>query len=86
MWLVPTNHVGSVAVGMGVSDYDYDLFNLFLTPSGYTDLGLNPYGFDIQQIDFTFASIPLPRGGTGSPCLLHQPLADLTSTGMKILG
>jgi hypothetical protein len=52
VWLLPGDTVTSVQMDIGTSSFGTDKFSGVLTAAGSTDLGINQYGVDIQQIDF----------------------------------
>jgi hypothetical protein len=59
VWLWPGDTMTSVQMDIGTSSFGTDQFSGVLIPTGSTDLGLNQYGLDIQQIDFEFPYIDL---------------------------
>src|ERR1035437_9935688 len=54
VWLLPGETVSSVQMDLGTSPFGTNVFSGVLTATGSTDLGTNQYGYDIQQVDFTF--------------------------------
>jgi hypothetical protein len=59
VWVVWGDTMTSVQMDIGTSSFGTDKFSGVLTATGSTDLGLNQYGVDIQQIDFEFPYIEL---------------------------
>jgi hypothetical protein len=59
IWLWPGDTMTSVQMDIGTSSFGTDQLSGVLIPTGSTDLGLNQYGLDIQQIDFEFPYIDL---------------------------
>ena len=57
VWLFPGDNLGSVQMDLGSTPFGTDYFSGVLNASGHTDLGINQYGYDIQQIDFSFSTI-----------------------------
>ena len=51
VWLLPGDTVTSVQMDIGTSSFGTDKFSGVLTAAGSTDLGINQYGYDIQQIE-----------------------------------
>ena len=60
VWLFPGDVVNSVDMAIGSLAFGGPF--QVLSAAGYSDLGINMYGYDVQQIDFTFASISLAPG------------------------
>jgi PEP-CTERM motif len=57
VWMYPGDSFSSVDVLIGPVFWSAGYADVSLAPTGFTDLGANSYGYDIQQIDFMF---PLP--------------------------
>jgi hypothetical protein len=57
VWMFPGDSVSSVDVAIGDDFFSFSDGGYFLVSTGFTDLGANSYGYDIQQIDFAF---PVP--------------------------
>ena len=51
VWVVPGDTVTSVQMDIGTSPFGTNLLSVVRAPMGSTDLGINQYGYDIQQID-----------------------------------
>jgi hypothetical protein len=62
VWVSPSDHVTSVHFDFGTTSFGTDIFSGVLMASGFTDLGTNQFGFDLQQVDFSVSNIPLPVG------------------------
>jgi hypothetical protein len=65
VWMYPGDIFSSVDVEIGDYFFSFSQGGFFLVSAGFTDLGANSYGYDIQQIDFTFPfSVYLPPSQT----------------------
>jgi PEP-CTERM motif len=65
LWLFPGDSLAapsSVQIDIGTTSFGTDIFSEALSPSGSTDLGINQFGYDIQQVDFSLGEIDLPPG------------------------
>jgi hypothetical protein len=62
IWLSPGDSVTSVEIDFGTTSFGTDIFSGVLLASGFTDLGTNQFGFDLQQGYFPLPNIPLPVG------------------------
>ncbi len=67
VWLSPGDSpaspsVTSVQMDIGTTSFGTDIFSGVINASGSTDLGINQYGYDIQQVDFSFADIDIAPG------------------------
>jgi hypothetical protein len=60
VWLFPGDVVNSVDMAIGSAAFGGPF--QILSAASYSDLGINVSGYDVQQIDFTFAGIPLAPG------------------------
>lgn len=66
VWMYPGDSFSSVDMSIGSMPFWHNYeWDDFLTLTSFTDLGLNQYGYDIQQIDFTLPfSVYLPPSQT----------------------
>ena len=67
VWLTPGDSlaspsVTSVQMDIGTTAFGIDIFSGVINASGSTDLGINQFGYDLQQVDFTFADINIGAG------------------------
>ena len=51
VWLVQGDTVTSVQMDIGTSPFGTNVLSVVRNPTGSTDLGINQYGYDIQQIE-----------------------------------
>lgn len=69
VWLLPGDSpaspsVTSLQMDIGTSAFGTDIFGGLVNASGSTDLGINQFGYDLQQVDFSFEDIGLTAGDT----------------------
>ena len=68
VWLFPGDtlssqpSVTSVQMDLGTMPFGTDVSSGVILATGFTDLGINQLGFDVQQIDFTFGDIEVAPG------------------------
>jgi hypothetical protein len=55
VWLYPGDSVSSVEMQLGSNPFGNDIADQVLAATGSTDLGINQYGADVQQVDFLFS-------------------------------
>ena len=53
VWLLPGDSVTSVQFDLGSTPFGTDIFSGVLMASGFTDLGTNGFGFDLQLAGFS---------------------------------
>ncbi len=52
VWLSPGDSVSSVEMQVGSNPFGNDIYDQVLYATGFTDLGINQYGYDLQQVNF----------------------------------
>ena len=52
VWLSPGDSVSSVEMQVGSNPFGNDIYDHVLYATGFTDLGINQYGYDLQQVNF----------------------------------
>jgi hypothetical protein len=62
VWLFPGDSVSSVQMDLGRSPFGGDVFTGVLNATSHIDLGYNQYGYDLQQINFSFSDIGVAEG------------------------
>lgn len=62
VWMPPGDFLMSIQVDIDGVPFGRGMFSEMLPASGFTDLGINQQGFDVQQVDFNLNPIFLPPG------------------------
>jgi hypothetical protein len=61
-WNIPGFVTTGAEIQLGASSFGNNYADLTLAPSGSTDLGVNQFGYELWQYDFTFANVSVPNG------------------------